>query len=182
MNDKKANNKKASRSSKQDAKPHAMPLELMQFNYENLDRAVWKAHHFSWLMTGIFVPVIFGGLGYLATEFEKISLPGALVGVCVVIGVTQYWYAITRVLAGYNSRRFDQLEKLERAFKECYPPALEESRFTQYLRRDDHSRSQLRFSHVTRKFATFLTAISLGIAVAKIMVWLYKQGVLCPSK
>jgi hypothetical protein len=38
-------------------------LDILRFNYEKLNNAVWEAHKIAWTMTGIFVPVISGGLG-----------------------------------------------------------------------------------------------------------------------
>ena len=148
-------------------------LQLMRFNYENLDRAVWKAHQFSWFMTSIFVPVIFGGLGYLLKELDEISTVGVIMGATVVVGVTWFWYAITRILAGYNSRRFKQLVKLEEMFDKYYPPELvrEENQFVQY-RKLPGVRSKLRFKYAALGFAIFLSLVSASAAIAKMVLYL----------
>ncbi|MHC4204573.1 MAG: RipA family octameric membrane protein [Planctomycetota bacterium] len=145
-------------------------LDLMRFNYENLDRAVWKAHQFWWFMTSIFVPVIFGGLGYLLKDLDDISVPGIVIGAIVVVGITWFWYAITEILDGYNRRRFKQLRRLEEVFDGKYGPeelVRKEMQFVQY-RRLPGERSRMRFRHATLAFAIFLTVVSALAAIAKI--------------
>ena len=146
-------------------------LSLMRFNYENLDRAVWKAHQFSWFMTSIFVPVILGGLGYLLKELDDIGVVGIVGGAVVVVGVTWFWYMFTRILARYNGRRFKQLMKLEEAFDKCYPAGLvwERKQFVQY-RGIAGGHSGLRFRYVALGFAIFLSVVSAGIAMMKIVL------------
>lgn len=146
-------------------------LKLMRFNYENLDRAVWKAHQFSWFMTSIFVPVIFGGLGYLLKELDKISVPGVVMGAIVVVGVTWYWYAFTRILARYNGRRFKQLERLEKLFDEYYLAGLEREdiQFIQY-RVLSKRRSWRRFKYAALAFAIFLTVVAAAAAMWKMLL------------
>jgi len=147
-------------------------LSLMRFNYENLDRAVWKAHQMSWLMTSIFVPSIFGGLGYLLKELDDIGVFGVFAGAIVVIGVTWFWYAFTRILAGYNSRRFKQLRKLEEMFDKYYPTELvqKEKQFVQY-RKSPGQQQKLRFRYVALWFAIFLSIVSGGAAMVKMVLW-----------
>ena len=147
-------------------------LALMRFNYENLDRAVWKAHQFSWLMTSIFVPSIFGGLGYLLKDLDDISVFGVVAGAIVVIGVTWFWYAFTRILAGYNKQRFKQLRKLEEKFDKYYPRELvqKEKQFVQY-RRLSEQQQKLRFRYVALWFAIFLSVVSWGAAMVKMVLW-----------
>ena len=112
MSDEKGEDAGKNQKDKEDNKISKECLELMRFNYENLDRAVWKAHQMSWFMTSIFVPLIFAVLGYLLKEFHKIGTFSIVAGATVVIGVTWFWYAFTRILAGYNSQRFKQLKGL----------------------------------------------------------------------
>lgn len=147
-------------------------LALMRFNYENLDRAVWKAHQMSWFMTSIFVPLIFAGLGYLLKELDDIGVFGVIAGAIVVIGVTWFWYAFTRILAGYNKQRFKQLRKIEDMFDKYYPEELvqKEKQFVQY-RSSPEQRRKLRFKNVTLWFAIFLTFVSTGAAMVRILLW-----------
>jgi len=152
-------------------------LNLMRFNYENLDRAVRKAHQFSWFMTSIFVPAIFGGLGYLMKELDKIGPFSVVAGATVVVGVTWFWYAFTRILDGFNHRRVNQLRKLEEAFDKYYPPGLvrEGGQFVQY-RRVPGAPSRLHFKPVALAFAIFLTVVSVAAAMPTLMMWLCKAA------
>ena len=155
-------------------------LELMRFNYENLDRAVWKAHHFSWFMTSLFIPSIFAGLGYMLKELDDIGVFSVVAGSIVVMGITWFWYAFTRILAGYNSRRFKQLIKLEEMFDRYYPTGFmrKDKQFVQY-RKLPGQQHKLRFRYVALSFAIFLSVLSGGAAIVKMALWAcMKMGVI----
>lgn len=175
MGDKKDEDAEKNKKNKKDSKISEECLSLMRFNYENLDRAVWKAHQMSWFMTSIFVPLIFAGLGYLLKEFNEVGVFSIVAGSIVVIGVTRFWYAFTRILAGYNSRRFEQLKELEEKFDEYYPKELvkEGHQFVQY-RGYSGQYHKLRFKNVTLWFAIFISFVSMGAAIVKMVLWVCK--------
>lgn len=174
MGDKRDEDTGKNKKDKKDNKIGDECLSLMRFNYENLDRAVWKAHQMSWLMTSIFVPIIFTGLGYLLKEFDKIDAFGIVAGAIVLIGVTWFWYAITRILAGYNIQRFEQLRALEEKFDEYFPEELVEKdkQFVQY-RSHSGQHYRLRFKYVTLWFAIFLSSVSMIAAMVKMILWTF---------
>jgi hypothetical protein len=176
MSDKKDEDTGKNKKDKKDSKISAECLSLMRFNYENLDRAVWKAHQMSWLMTSIFVPIIFTGLGFLLKEFDKIGVFSIVAGSIVAIGVTWFWYAITRILAGYNIQRFEQLRALEEKFNEYFPeePVETVKQFVQY-RSHSGQHHRLRFKYVTLWFAIFLSFVSIMAAMAKMILWTCKM-------
>jgi hypothetical protein len=175
MSDEKGEDAGKNQKDKKDNKISKECLELMRFNYENLDRAVWKAHQMSWFMTSIFVPLIFAVLGYLLKEFKTIGVFGVVAGSIVVIGVTWFWYAYTRILAGYNIERFKKLKKLEEKFDEYYPMQLvqQEKHFVQY-RGHSEKYSGLRFGSVTLWFAIFLSLVSLTAGMVKTVIFVCK--------
>ena len=176
MSDKKDEDTGKNEKDKKNDKIDKECLSLMRFNYENLDRAVWKAHQMSWVMTSIFVPIIFTGLGYLLKEFDKIGVFSIVAGSIVAIGVTWFWYAFTRILAGYNIQRFEQLRALEKKFDEYFPeePVEKEKQFVQY-RSHSGQHHGLRFKNVTLWFAIFLSFVSIMTAVAKMILWTCKM-------
>ena len=175
MSDKKDEDIDENKTSKNNNNISEECLSLMRFNYENLDRAVWKAHQMSWFMTSIFVPLIFAGLGYLLKELDDIGVYGFVAGAIVVIGVTWFWYAFTRILAEYNKKRFRQLRKLEEMFDKYYPKELvqKEKQFVQYWR-PPGQKEKHRFRNATFWFAIFLSFISAGAAMVKILLWVCK--------
>lgn len=87
-------------------------LSLLKSNYENLHKSVWEAHGVAWKMTSIFVPVIFGSLGYLI-QFKDPRLSQVFFGAVVIIAVVWFWYRMLCVLDSYNSVRIKHLRKIE---------------------------------------------------------------------
>ncbi|MHC4475671.1 MAG: hypothetical protein ACYTEL_08495 [Planctomycetota bacterium] len=143
-------------------------FELLRFNYENLNTAVWDAHKISWHMTSIFVPVIFAALGYLAKESGNVSPSSVVVGAAVVAGVVCFWYAFTRVLAGYNGQRFAQLRKIEDMLDEHYPDE-QNVRFLQYRTDKLEDNTNPAFGTVAWWLAVFLVATSAVVVIVKIL-------------
>lgn len=119
-------------------------LELLRFNYENLNNAVWEVHKIAWTMTGIFIPIVSGGIGFyvkIITDLgDNISRHKDLflLGGFLLITVIWFWYFMLCIFDRYNRVRFKQLRTIEEAFNVCYSDIalkkhyLENLKFKQY--------------------------------------------------
>lgn len=100
--------------------PNRDYLDLLKMNYDNLHKASWEAHRISWIMTGIFVPIIFTTLGYFLKELDSYGRLEVTAGAVLLIFIVWFWFIMNRILAHYNSVRFDQLKALETTFNQYY--------------------------------------------------------------
>ena len=87
-------------------------LELLKVNYSNLHESIWNNHKVSWVITSIFIPVLFAMLGYLIREYDAISKTQALMGFFVVESLLIIWLFIMLSFKHYNDVRRKKLREI----------------------------------------------------------------------
>lgn len=103
-----------------DNKRQEQYLKLLQFNYDNLQKAVWDCHKVSWTITGIFVPMVSTALVILfkygidkEPKLDPRTINFALV---LIAGVIVFWFCTISILTKRNLDRMQKLRKLEEIF------------------------------------------------------------------
>ncbi len=141
-------------------------LELLRANYDYLHKSVWEAHKISWIMTGIFVPIVFGAIGFFFRERDLGPLTTAA-GAAVISTVIWFWYFMLRILAGYNKARFSHLRELEGALNSYYLSRRSggEVRFKQYTLQK--RKRWLKFGRLNLYFAVIMTILLFVIALSR---------------
>jgi len=91
-------------------------VELVKFNYKNLHESIWNNHKVSWVVTSIFIPVLFGMQGYLVREFYVFSKLQVIMGVFVTELLLIIWLLIMWTFRHYNVLRIERLKKIEDLF------------------------------------------------------------------
>lgn len=99
-------------------------IDLLKFNYKNLHESVWECHKASWIVTSIFVPIIFAMQGYfikycfsaLNTPTTGISIVQVLMGAFVIQSLVVVWWLIMRIFSRYNEVRMKRLKDIENIF------------------------------------------------------------------
>lgn len=148
-------------------------IELLRFNYENLNTAVWEAHKITWLMTSIFIPIIFGGLALILKDSENIPPEYQILAMVLFICITWFWFSVISLLAEYNKKRFEQLRKIEDFFNKCL--LVKTGKIKQFAQYDEqmHTGYRLRFSVLAVILSIALTVISVsGIGFVLIRMYL----------
>ena len=92
-------------------------IEILKFNYRNLHESVWNAHNVAWIVTSIFVPILFGALGYLVKEHSVLSTFQVVMAAVATEFLMFIWWLIMRVLEHYNDIRLKRLREIEGVFK-----------------------------------------------------------------
>ncbi|MCK5612248.1 hypothetical protein KAR91_60815 [Candidatus Pacearchaeota archaeon] len=91
-------------------------LDLLKVNYNNLHESMWNNHRVSWIVTSIFIPVLFAMLGYLVREYDAITRTQALMGFFVVESLLVTWLLIMLSFKHYNDVRRKKLREIENLF------------------------------------------------------------------
>jgi len=91
-------------------------VELLKFNYKNLHESIWNNHKISWVVTSIFIPVLFGVQGYLVREFYVFSKLQVIMGVFVTELLLIIWLLIMWTFRHYNILRIERLKEIEDLF------------------------------------------------------------------
>ena len=97
---------------------------LLKFNYENLHESVWENHKTSWIVTSIFIPIIFAMQGYfikdyfsaLNTSTTGIPIVPVFMGAVVIQSLAFVWWLIMRIFSRYNEGRLNRLKEIENIF------------------------------------------------------------------
>jgi len=77
-------------------------IDLLKFNYENLHESIWECHKASWIVTSIFIPIIFAMQGYfvkdyfsaLNTSTTGMSIVHVCMGAVVIQSLAFVWWLI----------------------------------------------------------------------------------------
>lgn len=93
-------------------------IELLKLNHTSLHDSIWGNHRISWMVTSIFVPVLFAMLGYLIREYDSLSNLQAVLGFLVTEGLLVIWLLIMRIFVHYNEARRRKLKKIEKRLNE----------------------------------------------------------------
>ena len=91
-------------------------VELLKFNYKNLHESIWNNHKISWVVTSIFIPVLFGVQGYLVREFYVFSKLQVIMGVFITELLLIIWLLIMWTFRHYNTLRIERLKEIEDLF------------------------------------------------------------------
>lgn len=98
--------------------------DLLRFNYEKLHESIWENHKVSWIVTSIFVPIIFAMQGYFIKDYfsapntlpPQTSTVQLLMGAFVITSLTFVWWLIMKIFARYNQVRIKRLREIEDIF------------------------------------------------------------------
>ncbi|MCP8310714.1 MAG: hypothetical protein L6M37_01765 [Candidatus Methylarchaceae archaeon HK02M1] len=91
-------------------------MELLKFNYTNLNESIWNNHKIAWTVTSIFIPVIFGLQGYLFIQYYIFSKSQVLGIFITGIFLMSIWLLTMRIFEHYNDVRRERLKKIEDIF------------------------------------------------------------------
>jgi hypothetical protein len=91
-------------------------IELLKFNYKNLHGSIWNNHKVSWVVTSIFIPILFGVQGYLIREYCVFSNIQVIMGVFVTELLLIIWLLIMWTFKHYNDLRKERLTEIEDIF------------------------------------------------------------------
>jgi hypothetical protein len=114
-------------------------LDLLKVNYNNLHESMWNNHRVAWIVTSIFIPVLFAMLGYLVREYDVILKAQAVMGFLVVESLLVIWLLIMRIFWHYNNVRRAKLKQIEYRFNEM----IKDISFSQYNLGIDKSQQNL---------------------------------------
>lgn len=118
--------------------------DLLRFNYKNLHESVWECHKVSWIVTSIFIPIIFAMQGYFIRDYFSAlntSMTGMLtfhvfMGAVVIQSLVIVWWLIMRIFSKFNEARMDRLKEIENVIhiNNTYPIKQYELPYTLYFR------------------------------------------------
>jgi heme/copper-type cytochrome/quinol oxidase subunit 2 len=140
-------------------------LELLKINYNNLSEAVWNNYRFAWIVTSIFIPVLFAMLGFLVKEYDDVSKSQALMGFFVVESLLVIWLLIMRIFEHYNKVRLKKLKEIEGMFNEITGDIKFEHYNLSYKQKPLELKLSPRIIYYT--LAGIYTALSVGFVVTK---------------
>lgn len=124
------------------ARAEAREIELLTYNHKSLHDGIWSNHRVTWLVTSIFVPVLFAMLGYLIREYQTLSEFQVVMGFLVTEGLLFIWYLVMRIFMHYNIVRRQKLVEIEDRLNELVP----EAKFKLYRLSYRKVPSELKFS------------------------------------
>jgi len=142
-------------------------LDLLKVNYNNLHESMWNNHRVAWIVTSIFIPVLFAMLGYLVREYDVISEAQAVMGFLVVESLLIIWLLIMRIFWHYNNVRRAKLKQIEYRFNEM----IKGLDFSQYNLDYKQKPKEFKFSPVIIYyiFSGVYTALNIGLLVTKFL-------------
>jgi hypothetical protein len=141
-------------------------LDLLKQNYDNLHKSVWEAHRVSWVMTGIFIPILFAVIGFFIRDFGSLAGRHIFIGALVSIVVVWFWYGMLYILDRYNKTRIDQLKKIEKTLGTYYSKQPLKDfdqggvRFKQYTLKYSVREKDKEWEHLWQAVKAFRTKIS----------------------
>ena len=144
-------------------------VELLKQNHKSLHDAVWGNHRASWMVTSIFIPVLFAMFGFLVKEYNGDGYTNlqAVMAFLAMEGLLLVWYAIMLIFDHYNDVRREQLYKIEDKLKELVPDA----DFNIY--RLDYDKTtkwyQIPMGYIYLALACFYTVLNAAFLVAKLV-------------
>lgn len=121
--------------------------DILRFNYEKLHESIWENHKVSWIVTSIFIPIIFAMQGYFIKDYFSAlnTLPPqtlmfqVLMGAFVIQSLAVVWWLIMKIFAKFNKVRFKRLKEIEGIFfknkidTDTYPVKQYEDSYTLYM-------------------------------------------------
>lgn len=143
-------------------------IDLLIFNYENLHQSIWENHKISWIVTSIFIPLIFAMQGYFVKDYfsalntltSEASTIQVFMGAFIIQSLALVWWMIMKIFARYNEVRINRLREIEEYFftkkinMEIYPVKQYVCSYTLYVpgrkKRpgEKHRRIRITFSRV----------------------------------
>jgi len=79
-------------------------LDLLKSNYTELNNAVEESHRITWIMTSIFIPVIFVAIAYLLKEGQNYPTKLVTLASMGILLLLLFWIFLIRVLRIYNKK------------------------------------------------------------------------------
>ncbi len=97
-------------------------IDLLKQNHKGLHDAVWGNHRASWMVTSIFIPVLFAMFGFLVQEYDDgFTNLQAVMAFLAMEGLLLIWYAIMQIFDHYNDRRRKKLKEIEDELNDLVP-------------------------------------------------------------
>jgi hypothetical protein len=96
--------------------PGEIYIDILKFNYEQLHESMWENHKVSWVVTSIFIPLLFTMQGYFIKEYDSIfeNEPfRAILAVFVIQYLAIAWWLMMQLFRKYNRVRRDRLKIIE---------------------------------------------------------------------
>ena len=142
-------------------------LDLLKVNYNNLHESMWNNHRVAWIVTSIFIPVLFAMLGYLVREYDVISKAQAMMGFLVTEVLLIIWLLVMRIFEHYNDVRRAKLKQIENRFNEM----IKGLDFSQYNLDYKQKPKELKFSPMIIYYILFgiYTELNIGLLVVKFL-------------
>lgn len=142
-------------------------LDLWQFNYRNLHESIWNNHRLAWIVTSIFIPVLFAMLGYLVREYDVISKAQVVMGFLVTEVLLIIWLLVMRIFEHYNDVRRAKLKQIENRFNEM----IKDLDFSQYNLDYKQKPKEFKFSPMIIYYILFgiYTELNIGLLVVKFL-------------
>ena len=141
-------------------------IELLKLNHTSLHDSIWGNHRVSWLVTSIFIPVLFAMLGYLVREYDSLSNLQAVLGFLVTEGLLVIWVLVMRIFVHYNETRLKKLKSIE----DCLNELVGEADFALYNLDYNEEPWALKFSPQRIYYILFwlYTALNIVLLVSKL--------------
>lgn len=98
-------------------------INTLKFNYEQLHESMWENHKVSWVVTSIFIPLLFTMQGYFVKEYNetfKYSFYLAILGVFVIQYLAIAWWLMMQLFRQYNNVRRERLKLIENELFNLY--------------------------------------------------------------
>jgi hypothetical protein len=142
-------------------------LDLWQFNYRNLHESIWNNHRLAWIVTSIFIPVLFAMLGYLVREYDVILKAQVVMGFLVTEVLLIIWLLVMRIFEHYNNVRRAKLKQIENRFNEM----IKDLNFSQYNLDYKQKPKEFKFSPMIIYYILFgiYTELNIGLLVVKFL-------------
>ncbi len=103
--------------------PEEIYIKTLKFNYEQLHESMWENHKVSWVVTSIFIPLLFTMQGYFVKEYDdtfKNSFSLAILGVFLIQYLAVAWWLMMQLFRQYNHVRRDRLKLIETELFKLY--------------------------------------------------------------
>ena len=161
-------------------------MDLLKFNYEKLHESIWENHKISWIVTSIFIPIIFAMQGYFVKDYfcalntltSETSTLQVFMGAFIIQSMAVVWWLIMKIFARYNEVRINRLRQIEEFFfskkvnMEIYPVKQYVCSYTLYMF-DGKKRSSEKHRGIKITFSRVYDLVLIETLIVNIALILY---------
>lgn len=90
--------------------------KLLLENYKVLHESVQNSHRYSWTLTSIFIPLVFGAAAFLFEYFKDIETLSFMIANAGILLAILFWRLAIKFLENCNKLRQHQLMEIEKVF------------------------------------------------------------------